>query len=182
MPLLAVMEFFNFCFCSIYFTLRTRSSLIKYAMWKNLSSFSAPRSPVKSKLEPNGPIGQRLKDINSNLKPYVQFRRIPHKLPDNLDPSLFKDKEDLCLLFKLIIGVANGTIDINFLKDMLEMSTVHWYTTFVRLLRLWVQEKDPSEEFEILITFIQQECLILSLFCRFFSLLWSPKKIRIRVP
>ena len=138
--------------------------------------------PVKSKLGPNGPIGQRLKDINSNLKPYVQFRRIPHKLPDNLDPSLFKDKEDLCLLFKLIIGVANGTIDINFLKEMPEMSTVRWYTTFVRLLRLWVQEEDPSEEFGILITFIQQGCIILSLFCRFFSLIWYLKKTKIRVP
>ena len=117
---------------------------------------------------PNGPIGQRIKSINSNLKPYVQFRRIPHKLPDNLDPSLFKNKEDLCLLYKLMIGVANGTIDINFLKEMPEMSTVRWYTTFVRCLRLWVQEEEPSEEFGILITFIQQGYIILSLFCRFF--------------
>ena len=67
-----------------------------------------------------------------------------------------------------MIGVANGTIDINFLKEMPEMSTVRWYTTFVRCLRLWVQEEEPSEEFGILITFIQQGYIILSLFCSFF--------------
>ena len=57
---------------------------------------------------PGGPIGTTIKAINSDLKPFIDFARIQHNLPDNIDASLFKDKADLFLLFKLTQGVASG--------------------------------------------------------------------------
>ena len=81
-----------------------------------------------------------------------------------MDASLFKDKEDLSLLFKLMVGVSTGVIDIDPLKEMPEMSNVRWYTAFVRILREFVQEENPSEELIILVTYILQECLIFANF------------------
>ena len=99
------------------------------------------------------------------MKPYnPNFRRIPNNLPANLDVSLFKGKEDLGLLHKLITGVSTGVIDVDHLKEMPEMSNVCWYTAFVRILREFVQEENPSEELIILVTFILQECLIFANF------------------
>ena len=134
-------------------------NLLFYFLFKKLDG------PISDKFGPSGPIGKNIKNINKNLKPYnPNFRRIPNNLPANLDASLFKDKEDLSLLFKLMVGVSTGVIDISPLKEMPEMSNVRWYTAFVRILREFVQEENPSEELIILVTYILQECLIIANF------------------
>ena len=53
---------------------------------------------------------------------------------------------------------TTGVVDINWEKEMPTMSTVRWRTTFIRILRYYVQEENPSENLINLVTYIVQGC------------------------
>jgi len=104
-------------------------------------------------LGPNGPIGRAIKNLNKNLRPFVDFVRIQSNLPDIRE--LLKGQEDLIILYDLVKGIESGIIDpIYLLKEMPNISNARWRTTFIRILRLYVQTPAPSEELKILVNFI----------------------------
>ena len=53
-------------------------------------------------LGPSGPIGKAIKQINENLEPFVNFERIPSKIPEINDIETFKKRQDLMILYELI--------------------------------------------------------------------------------
>ena len=61
------------------------------------------------------------------------------------------------MLYDLCHGIANGfgSIDLVYvLKKVAEISTVRWRTTWIRMLRLYIQTLDPSPELIALVNFI----------------------------
>ena len=104
----------------------------------------------------SGPIGTAIKGLNENLLPFVDFVRIQTNVPI-LDRSIFLKKEELLMLYDLCHGIANGflTIDPAYLfKKLGEISNVRWRTTWIRLLRLYIQTLNPSPELVALVNFI----------------------------
>ena len=68
---------------------------------------------------------------------------------------MFKGQEDLLILYDLVKGIASGLIDPQYLyKEMPNISNARWRTTFIRILRLYVQTEDPTQELKILVNFI----------------------------
>ena len=103
---------------------------------------------------PNGPIGRAIKNLNKNLKAFVNFVRIQSNLPD-IPREMFKGQEDLLILYDLVKGIETGLIDPQYLlKEMPNISNARWRTTFIRILRLYVQTEDPTRELKILVNFI----------------------------
>ena len=104
----------------------------------------------------SGPIGTAIKGLNENLQPFVDFVLIQTNVPI-LDRSIFLKKEELLMLYDLCHGIANGflTIDPVYLfKKLGEISNVRWRTTWIRLLRLYIQTLNPSPELIALVNFI----------------------------
>ena len=56
-------------------------------------------------LGPNGPIGRAIKNLNKNLRPFVNFVRIQSNLPD-IPRELFIGQEDLMILYDLVTAYA----------------------------------------------------------------------------
>ena len=105
-------------------------------------------------LGPNGPIGRAIKNLNKNLKPFVNFTRIASNLP-NIPPEMFIGQEDLKILYDLVKGIESGFINPEYLlKEMPNISNARWRTTFIRILRLYVQTENPTKELKILVNFI----------------------------
>lgn len=92
--------------------------------------------------------------MNKNLRPFVNFARIQSNLPD-IPREVFKGQEDLMILYDLVRGIESGHIDPEYLfKEMPNISNARWRTTFIRILRLYVQTEDPTNELKILVNFI----------------------------
>ena len=104
----------------------------------------------------SGPIGTAIKGLNENLQPFVDFARIQTNVP-TLDRSIFLKQEELLMLYDLCHGIANGflTIDpVYVFKKLGEISNVRWRTTWIRMLRLYIQTQNPSPELIALVNFI----------------------------
>ena len=104
----------------------------------------------------SGPIGTAIKGLNENLQPFVDFAHIQTNVPI-LDRNIFAKQEELLMLLDLCHGIANGfhSIDQKYvLKKLFEISTVRWRTTWIRILRLYIQTLNPSPELIALVNFI----------------------------
>ena len=91
----------------------------------------------------------------------MDFVKIQTNVPI-LNTDIFEKKQDLIMLYVLCHGIANGfgTIDPSYvLKRLPEISTVRWRTTWIRILRLYVQTENPSQNLIDLVNFILKECL-----------------------
>ena len=101
------------------------------------------------------------------MKPFIAFIPVQTNVPI-LERKIFNEKQDLLMLYDLCHGVSTGIIDqVYVLKKLPEISTVGWRTTFIRILRLYVQSESPSEELQILVEFIVKGCLYQSSFASF---------------
>lgn len=108
-------------------------------------------------LGPGGPIGHAIRSINKNLKPPVNFEQIQSDVPFDIDEKLFNGKHDLKLLLVFVQAVQTGQIEAKYLTTFLpEMNITRWRTTFIRILRLYIQEENPTEQLKALVTYIQK--------------------------
>ena len=64
---------------------------------------------TKGPIGPKGPIGIAVKNLNENLKPFIQFAQIHTDVPI-LDRKIFNGKQDLIMLYDLCIGISTGII------------------------------------------------------------------------
>ena len=98
--------------------------------------------------------GRAIKNLNKNLQPFVAFNQIISNLPD-VPRELFQGREDLILLFDLVRGIETGIIDAKYVtKEMPKISNTRWVTTFVRILRLYIQTQRPTLKLQTLVDFI----------------------------
>lgn len=98
----------------------------------------------------SGPIGTLLKHCQE--MPTVEFTPIKTSLPQLEPDDLSTDQQ---YLYKICIGIQNGTITPNLAKrDPGKMSHARWLTTANRVLRLYVATKNPSANLAILTEFI----------------------------
>ena len=109
-------------------------------------------------LGPSGPIGKAIKNINKNLKPFVDFERVPSNVPEINNIEAYKQRQDLMILLDLIRALESGIVDpIYLMKKLPAMHNARWFTTFIRIIRLYMQTENPSYELKLLINFIQKE-------------------------
>lgn len=66
--------------------------------------------PANGPIGPNGPIGQKIRALNDNLTPIVDFVPISTNIPDFPD-DLLKDQHDLQMVKDLCKGIDRGQID-----------------------------------------------------------------------
>ena len=89
-----------------------------------------PKGPIG----PVGEIGSRIKYLNDNLFPFVDYQTIQCNI-QFVPRELFRKKQDLIVLYDLVLAVINGvgSVDPVYLtKKLSEISTVRWNTTFSR--------------------------------------------------
>ena len=89
-----------------------------------------PKGPIG----PAGEIGSRIKHLNDNLLPFVDYQTIQCNI-QFVPRELFRKKQDLIVLYDLVLAVINGvgSVDPVYLtKKLSEISTVRWNTTFSR--------------------------------------------------
>ena len=89
-----------------------------------------PKGPIG----PAGEIGSRIKHLNDNLSAFVDYQTIQCNI-QFVPRELFRKKQDLIVLYDLVLAVINGvgSVDPVYLtKKLSEISTVRWNTTFSR--------------------------------------------------
>ena len=109
-------------------------------------------------LGPSGPIGKAIKNLNKNLKPFVDFERVQSNVPEINNIEAYKNRQDLMILLDLIRALESGNVDVKYLmKQLPAMHNARWFTTFIRIIRLYMQTENPSYQLKLLIDFIQKE-------------------------
>ena len=108
-------------------------------------------------LGPGGPIGRAIRSLNENLKPIVNFEHILSNLPADINQEEFNGRLDLLLLLIFVRAVETGYLDMKYVYKILPaISTVRWMTTWIRVLRLYMQVEQPSIELKILVNYVQK--------------------------
>lgn len=98
----------------------------------------------------SGPIGRLLADCHK-LAP-VEFKPIKTELPQVDQNDLSTDQQ---YLYKICQAVGEGICSTSLAeKNPGKMAHSRWLTTANRILRLYVATKDPSENLQILATFV----------------------------
>ena len=105
-----------------------------------------------------GPIGKAIKNLHKNLKSFVKFNKSDFKnvrLPNvALHETLFQNS-DLKKFYWLVKMIVSGVPDKRLLN--MKLPTIHkarWLTTAIRILRLYVQTKNPSNNLKKAVKFI----------------------------
>ena len=107
---------------------------------------------------PKGPIGDKIKGLNDNLTPLVQFQPIPTKVPP-VASDLFKTAVNRQRLHEICISISTGhdTVHRKFvINEYPPISITRWLTPGERVCGQYIREPDPSPEMIVLVIFISQ--------------------------
>ena len=112
---------------------------------------------TKDPISTSGPIGTAIRELHNNLKPFVDVlkKKIKASIPV-LSDSLLAN-QDVKNLYRLCQMITTGVVDPRLEKIVLP--TIHnarWLTHAIRILRLYLQEENPSLQLKKVSKFIVQ--------------------------
>ena len=107
---------------------------------------------------PKGPIGGKVKELNDNLTPLVDFQPIPTNVPQ-VPSDLFKEACNRQRLHELLISISNGrgAVHPKFETNRYPpVGGLRWLTCGERVGGVFIREPNPSQELKILMAFASQ--------------------------
>lgn len=114
--------------------------------------------PLLSEKKLSGPVGKIISAEDFTAGDLAAFKRIPlGELPDGIETSEINFRGDQKLLIDLGNAVDSGHCSLETVsRKMPPLSFCRWSSTAVRILCLYVSERDPSVELYSLAAYIQQ--------------------------
>ena len=105
-----------------------------------------------------GLMGTKIKNLNENLTPLVNFQPIPTNVPD-VDSQIFAEASNRLRLHQLCVQISKGREHVlpKFETNQYPViCTTRWLTTSERILGWFIRELNPSDDLIIMVVFTLQ--------------------------
>ena len=100
-----------------------------------------------------GPVGDKIKDLQNNLKPFENFVPFVDVEIPTPDPELLQNN-DIRNFYYLGVMLTTGVFNQKLLNILLPaLHKARWYTYLIHLFRAFLQEADPSVNFRKMVRF-----------------------------